>query len=175
MPRNAGLKGEGSRRTSSDGASVPDLQGFVASACERIETVDWATLTFAAPNELDGVEADPRIREIEALQSADNDGPAFEALRTRRICRIASTATSPGWPALRQLCRRHGVMSMACVPVIVDGVVVATMNLYSRDYHAFGPAETRAALGLAGEAGELIAGSISSTTNLDRESDVQHR
>jgi hypothetical protein len=123
--------------------------------------VDWATVMVPSPHELHAVGGDAHIREIEALQCADRDGPAFEAVRTGRICRIASTASSPGWPALRDLCRRHRVMSMVSLPIVVEGVAVASLNLYSRDYHAFGPVETRAALRLAEEASRLIAGSMS--------------
>jgi GAF domain-containing protein len=161
MPRDGGLKRQGSRPSSPPREIAPafrtDLRAVVSSAYETVETVDWATLMFAPPDERRDVEADEHIREIEAKQCADEDGPMFEARRTRRICRIASTSTSPGWPVLRELCRRHGVMSVASLPIIVEGVVVATMNLYSRDYHAFGPAETRAALRLAEHAAQLIA------------------
>lgn len=153
--------------------SVTGLRAIVSSARESFETVDFASLMVATADALDLLEGDAGVREIEAQQCADKDGPAFEALRTRRICRISSTASSPCWPALRGVYRRHEIMSMASLPILLDGVAVAILNLYSRDYHAFGPAETRTAQRLVDQASLLIAKAMSSAGKpSDREDDV---
>lgn len=164
MPVTGVLGGQGRSPVdpfNNDPESFVGLRAFVAYARDSIEMVDFATVMIASPGSVHVV-GDAHVREIEAVQCADRDGPAFEALRTRRVCRIVSAASSPCWPALRDVCRRHGVMSVASAPIFANGVAEATLNLYSRDYHAFGAAETRAALRLAEQASQLIAEARSS-------------
>jgi GAF domain-containing protein len=137
-------------------APLATLRSFISSARDGIEVVDFASLMVVTEGDLRILEGDVDVREVERLQCALKDGPAFEAFRTGRVCRVVSVASSRQWPAVRELCRRCGVRSMAAVPVKRDGVLVGTLNLYSRDYHAIGPVETRAALQIAQQAGDLI-------------------
>jgi transcriptional regulator with GAF, ATPase, and Fis domain len=140
-----------------DASILESLQGVVASVREAIEAVDYADMMLVISGEIhSAVVTDEEIVTIDEVQLASQDGPAIQALQSGRICRIASSNSSGQWPDFREACRRRGIMSMVTFPLVAEGVVHGVLSLYSRDYHAFGPEETRVGRALAAEASQVI-------------------
>jgi transcriptional regulator with GAF, ATPase, and Fis domain len=146
-----------------DGSFLDALKDVVASVREAIEAVDFADMMLVISGEIhSAVVTDEEIVTIDEVQLASQDGPAIQALQSGRICRIASSNSSGQWPDFREACRRRGIMSMVTFPLVSDGVVHGVLSLYSRDYHAFGPEETRIGRSLAAQACQVINTAVAS-------------
>ena len=152
-------------------AVLDALRDVVSSARHVLEAVDFVDMMLLVSGEIHpAVVSDDEIVDIDDIQLESKDGPAIQALSSGRICRIASSNSTGQWPDFRAACRRRGIMSMVTFPILVDGVVHGALSLYSRDYHAFGPDETRVGRSLAANASEAIsaalrhAGVVGSTT-----------
>jgi transcriptional regulator with GAF, ATPase, and Fis domain len=139
-------------------ATLDALYDVVSSVHDGIEAVDFASMMLGVSGETRiTVISDSEVLHLDELQIATCEGPAIQALRTGRICRIASSAASGQWPAFREECRRRGIMSTVTFPLAADGSLYGALNLYSRDYHAFGPEETRRGRSLAARASRVIS------------------
>jgi transcriptional regulator with GAF, ATPase, and Fis domain len=138
-------------------ATLDALYDVVSSVHDGIEAVDFTSMMLGISGETRiTVISDSEVLHLDELQIASSEGPAIQALRTGRICRIASSAASGQWPAFREECRRRGIMSTVTFPLAADGSLYGALNLYSLDYHAFGPEETRRGRSLAARASWVI-------------------
>jgi transcriptional regulator with GAF, ATPase, and Fis domain len=139
-------------------ATLDALYDVVSSVHDGIEAVDFTSMMLGLSGETRiTVISDAEVLHLDELQIATCEGPAIQALRTGRICRIASSAASGQWPAFREECRRRGIMSAVTFPLAADGSLYGALNLYSLDYHAFGPEETRRGRSLAARASSVIS------------------
>jgi transcriptional regulator with GAF, ATPase, and Fis domain len=147
-------------------ATMHALYDVVSSVHDGIEAVDFTSLMLGVSGEARiTVISDSEVLQLDELQIAAYDGPAIQSLRTGRICRIASSAATGQWPEFREACRRRGIMSAVTFPLAANGSLYGALNLYSRDYHAFGPEETRRGRSLAARASLVISSAASDDDN----------
>jgi len=141
-----------------DATMIDTLHRVATRAVEIIEAADYCSLTMVIDGGIrTGVFTHPHAPEVDQAQYDVDDGPCLEALRKGEIFRIGSMLNDGPWPAFRQACRKYGIMSTASFPMVIDGTVHGALNVYSRDYHAFGAEEIRLCRSFAAQAAMVIA------------------
>ena len=138
------------------------LQHVAELAAGAIESVHHASVMLMTGKELRTVAATDAIAtDLDRGQLTATDGPCFVALQRGDVTRITSTPNEVRWPSCRDECLRHGVMSVAAIPILGGEAVAGSLNLYSQDHHGFGAHEIRLARSLAAQAA-AIAGAAAS-------------
>lgn len=74
---------------------------------------------------------------LDLQQQQAGEGPCIEAAGRQAVIRIDDTRSDPRWPGLMAEARKHGVLSMLCIPLWVDERCLGTLSLYAGDPAAF--------------------------------------
>ena len=64
-------------------------------------------------------------------------GPAGRAIRSGQICTVSDTDADPSFAPWAETARRHGFRSAAAIPVVVDGRVDGSWQVYAMEPRAF--------------------------------------
>jgi GAF domain-containing protein len=77
----------------------------------------------------------PAAVDLEQAQHDYGRGPCLDAIHTGEIVAIADIEQrSGGWPEYVQVARRHGVHSVAGIPLTLVHDTIGALNLYSREH-----------------------------------------
>ena len=77
-------------------------------------------------------------------------GPAGTALREGRVTVIQDFSAEPAAAPWREYAAAYGLMSIICLPLVVDGKTVAALMVYAKERNAFGDQEIELINELAG-------------------------
>jgi GAF domain-containing protein len=80
---------------------------------------------------VDVASSDPQAAALDESQYAAASGPCLYALESGEIVSIPDLDTEPRWPGYVATARGQGLRSSLSLPLSVDEVTVAAMNLYS--------------------------------------------
>jgi GAF domain-containing protein len=100
-----------------------------AAACGLTMRRDGRPFTVANSSSL--------AADVDEIQYGADEGPCLDTLRTGLIVQVDDLAGESRWPRYRPHALAHGVMSSLSVPMIVDGSIVAALNLYAVHPRAF--------------------------------------
>lgn len=73
----------------------------------------------------------PRAREMDELQYAFADGPCLSAMKTGSTIYVDDVTSERRWPEYARAVAAHGVGSLLCVPLELEGESSAALNIYS--------------------------------------------
>lgn len=73
----------------------------------------------------------PRAREMDELQYSFPDAPCLSAMRTGETVYVGDVASERRWPEYARAVAVHGVRSLLCVPLELEGDSSAALNIYS--------------------------------------------
>lgn len=101
---------------------VPDCVGLSLASCD-----EGVTFTLVASR--------PRAAMLDAVQYLDG-GPCVEAVETEQVLSLDSLDEG-GWQYFAQAGAAVGVASSLTLPIVVDGTVTGSVNLYAASPDAF--------------------------------------
>jgi hypothetical protein len=81
--------------------------------------------------------SDDQARLMDEVQYGYDDGPCLHALRASQEVFIPESAMENRWPEFMQHIQRHGVSSMFCIPLELEGRAQAALNIYATEVSAF--------------------------------------
>jgi GAF domain-containing protein len=114
------------------------LQVIVAAAVKMIPGVRWAGIsTIQGRDVIPMVPTSDTVAELDAAQSAANDGPCLTALRDHERVHIEDMATDGRWPAFASAALQRGVHSLLSFQLFVFGENLGALNLYADEPHSF--------------------------------------
>src|SRR5215218_1351222 len=99
------------------------------------------TFTAAATGEL--------ARDLDEVQCTRDEGPCLHAARTGELTEVRDTRTDPRWAAYMKRAVERGTLSSLSVPLVVDGDVCGSLNIYARQGAAFEDDAVSVATGFA--------------------------
>lgn len=97
----------------------------------------WAIALLVRGDVRNFASGSARAREIDALQSLFEDGPARAAVASSEFVHIPDTALDGRWSGYSAAVASQGVGSVLSVPMIVEWDVRAALTLYRTSAHAF--------------------------------------
>lgn len=163
----------GTDRVNGDPLVVEALQHVTELAVGAIESVHHASVMLMTGHELQTIAASDAVAlDLDRGQLTTTDGPCFVALRRGDVTRITSMPNEVRWPACRDECLRHGVMSVAAIPIQGGDATEGSLNLYSQDHHGFGADEIRLARSLAAQAAAIVRAAGASVTQRQLSADL---
>jgi GAF domain-containing protein len=83
------------------------------------------------------VGSDPLARLLGQLEGKYGDGPGARAARTSRTVVVPDLRREERWPAYVRAARRQGILSLACLPLLLDEPDCGVLSLYSDQPGAF--------------------------------------
>jgi GAF domain-containing protein len=81
----------------------------------------------------------PRAREMDELEYSFGDGPCVSAMRTGKTIYVGDVTSERRWPEYARAVSAHGVRSLLCVPLKLEGESSAALNIYSSAVLGFSP------------------------------------
>ena len=78
--------------------------------------------------------SDPPLTDLEQLQEQRQEGPGRDAVDTARTV-TAVTVAQMRWPAFEQVARSIGVQAVMAMPLVGEGQIWGTLDLYWRTEH----------------------------------------
>jgi serine phosphatase RsbU (regulator of sigma subunit) len=134
------------------------LQRIALLATEAIEGCQAAGVSLVADGRVQArVATDPLVGRIDEVEFGFGEGPCVEALGSGEPRLSASLATERRWPRFARAATEHGVQSTMSIPLLVDGVPIGSLNLYSGQPDAFDPAAQELAAALAEHVAAVLA------------------
>jgi GAF domain-containing protein len=114
------------------------LQSLVDSAVRIVPDADMGGVTILRDGTAETVAAtDPRVREIDSVQYALDDGPCLRSVREQASQDVNRTQIRCRWPELADVADAHGAGSIISSPLMLDDRVSGSFNLYSSDEDGF--------------------------------------
>lgn len=159
-------------RTSFAARDEPGLPRSLAEDCARLLNVSDATISFPGRSDQITVSASSdEARALDEWEFAYQEGPGIDAVSTRTTA-TASTAAgdSNPWPRLAVKASAIGFLSIAGVPIMVQGTVFATLNLGDRE-GIIDPETVRAAEHVAEQLAPLIVAALTEGPSFPRPTD----
>jgi putative methionine-R-sulfoxide reductase with GAF domain len=152
----AGLAGLS--RLVSDSGSVDDLLSQVASfTIQSVRGADGVGVTVIEAGEPDTVVASaPFVRDVDSVQYRLGEGPCISAAATGHTNGSGALGEDAAWPRFGPRAAELGVQSALSLPLILDGQVLGSLNVYAHDRNAFGESARRAGELFASPAGVAI-------------------
>lgn len=74
---------------------------------------------------------DTRSSRLDALQDELDDGPCVECLRTGELYDLEPVTSDERWPSFGPSARAAGLIACLALPLIADGRLIGTLNLYA--------------------------------------------
>ncbi|MDI2036043.1 GAF and ANTAR domain-containing protein [Paenarthrobacter nitroguajacolicus] len=90
-------------------------------------------------------DSDPLARKLDDIQNSFGDGPCLTALRTRTISHVPNVRDETRWLEYMKAAACTDVGSILALPLELNGVAEAVVNLYSTNTHGFSAADIAAA------------------------------
>lgn len=100
--------------------------------------------------------SDEEARQMDEIQAGFDEGPCLEAQRTGRLIRVDDVAHETRWPDYMSVVREQGLRSVLAVPLDVDELAKAAMNLYTTAPGGFSDNTIEAAQRYAGLASRAL-------------------
>ena len=125
-------------RLASDSARADALSRMTGLIPEIIIAAEWASVTLRRPDYLMTAAANhDAARDLDNVQYADRQGPCVEAATTGVQTHSSVLARERRWRRFTPLARGRGVEAILSSPLVIDGLPIGALNLYSRTPHAF--------------------------------------
>lgn len=100
--------------------------------------------------------SDEYASQVDELQYSEDTGPCLTSLRTGELVRIDDLAAEDRFGGYTPRALAYGVRSSLSMPLSANGTPVGAFNLYAREPHFFGEAETRLAERFSREASVAV-------------------
>ena len=171
-PHAVARREPGTSSVSSENTIATRLRPVVQSALQAIEAADHLAITLVNGNE-PFIATSTKAQQLELAQRSDLEGPTVHSLHNGEVARVITISAGP-WPVFRELCRNHGIGSVAAFPIPrsgasgthpvadadadadADAELIGVLTVYSSDHHAFGATELRIGKAVAHEAGRIL-------------------
>jgi GAF domain-containing protein len=130
--------------------------------------------TYCTSNATDDV-----VRELDAVQYENDDGPCVEAMRSAQQVSISLLRESDRFAPFSAAALGRFMSSVLSTPFLVQGRPIGALNLYSASVSAFGSGEAEVASLFAEQASSLLANAsafaMTSQSNANLERALQSR
>jgi GAF domain-containing protein len=104
--------------------------------------------------------------DLEQAQHDHGRGPCLDAIRTGETVAITDLDPySDRWPEYCEVARRHGVCSVAGIPLLLAGEAIGALNLYAQHRREWSVEDLRAARVFA----DMATGYLVNASKLDRQ------
>jgi GAF domain-containing protein len=137
------------------------LQAVTRAAVDTVPGADECGISYVIARK----QVEPRAwtsdlpRVLDALQGTLGQGPCLDAIWDERVVRVADVATEQRWPEFARQAAAHGVGSLLCFQLFVEGDHLGALNLYARRAGAFAdPASEDVGLVFAAHGAVALAG-----------------
>jgi GAF domain-containing protein len=119
--------------------SLQRMLGEVAGfAVQAIPGADGAGVTMFETGRADTVVASaPFVHEVDTIQYRLGEGPCISAASTGCTQGSGALGEEESWPTFGQRAATLGIRSVLSLPLLLDGVVLGSLNVYARARHAF--------------------------------------
>jgi transcriptional regulator with GAF, ATPase, and Fis domain len=111
------------------------LADYSAQAIRGSERIAVCVLSDGRPIEM--VATDSTVHDAELVQYELGEGPALTAVAERQVTRSAALGGDPNWPRFGSTVARAGLQSVLVAPMVLPGVVVGTLSVYSTEKDVF--------------------------------------
>ncbi|MGH9103011.1 MAG: anti-sigma factor antagonist [Acidimicrobiales bacterium] len=101
--------------------------------------------------------SDAVVSDMDAEQYATGEGPCVAASLQGRWFHADSLAEEERWPSFTPRALGLGIQAILSSPLLVGGVPIGALNIYSRSSHAFAPEQQQLATRFATEAAGIVA------------------
>ncbi|WGW12242.1 GAF and ANTAR domain-containing protein [Saxibacter everestensis] len=81
--------------------------------------------------------SDEEARRMDEIQLGFDDGPCLQALRTHSVVSAPDLRYEQRWPEYATAVLEHGLHSILAIPLELDDIAGAALNLYARDTNGF--------------------------------------
>ncbi|MFC4396514.1 GAF domain-containing protein [Arthrobacter sedimenti] len=95
-------------------------------------------------------------RSLDELNNIIGEGPNLTAMAEQRTVLAANLDNECQWPRFVRSAFRHGIRSILCVPLTVEGKTRAALSFYARRPNAFSPADIDIAESFASQASRTL-------------------
>jgi len=138
------------------------MEGTLALVCrtarELVPPARRAGITIRRVNRFETAgSVDEDVVAIDRVQYDTGEGPCVRSYETGEWELVASTLDDGPYPDFRRAASRRAVLSALSVPMVMSGEVVASLNLYADDEHAFSADHIEAGAILASQAAVVVA------------------
>jgi GAF domain-containing protein len=140
---------------------APTLQQ-IADAAKQLFSADGAGLMLVdAEGQLRWASvSDQTAQALEGGQERLAQGPCAVAFSQRLPTAIGNIQTEPGWAEFTQVLVGEGICAALSVPVELDGGVIGTLDIYSRQARDWDPSEVAALQAYAGLMASLLSAAV---------------
>lgn len=136
------------------------LQRIAEAAITEIEGTEYAGISLIAGNRVRTEAAtDELVRQIDKQQYQLGEGPCLNSLREEVTVRSDDLDHEDRWPRFVAAAKKHGVQSVLCVQLFVDGDNLGALNMFATRAHAFDHHDETVAMLLASHAAIAMKGS----------------
>lgn len=136
------------------------LEAVAGLAKKFVPTCDAASIGLLVEGKPTTAAITDRIAlEVDLVQYSTGEGPCLSALEPAQAIRIDVVADDERYPRFAGGAVELGVNSVLSSPLVADGVVVGTLNMYSQQANAFDEETERVIAPLLEYAAEIIAAS----------------
>jgi len=133
-----------------------DLERLARIACQLIKTCSGASISMMVEGEPATVAVTDRVSlELDMAQYDNSDGPCVTALGGEWV-RIGNIPANDRFPHFAVGAADRRVLSVLSTPAIDHGVVVGSLNLYSRQENAFDDRAAETATVMAAEVAHAL-------------------
>jgi GAF domain-containing protein len=138
------------RRLVSDYRISDALHDLVIGSRQVLE-ITGVGVSLATEQRIEYVTADPgQIAPLERVQQDTQAGPCIDAYRSGQPVLVPDLgAEGQRWPAIAAAAAQAGLIAVAGIPMLLDGVILGVVNLYHNERHDWGDDEVRIAQLLA--------------------------
>lgn len=114
------------------------LTAVATLATAAIPGADGAGVTMTEAGRSDTVVASaPFVREVDTIQYRLGEGPCISAASTSTTTTSGALGRDPAWPRFGPLADALGVNSVVSLPLVLDGEVIGSLNVYAFGSDAF--------------------------------------
>lgn len=107
------------------------LRSIVEGAIRLVPGARWAGISMINGCQVQSqAPSDPRVAELDYVQSSINEGPCLSALREHHTVLVDNIAAETRWPSFTQAATERGVHSMLSFQLFVRRENLGALNLY---------------------------------------------
>lgn len=108
-----------------------DLARLAAEHFREDQDVDCGIILRRNKKSVVVASSSAQAEQMDEMQAGFGDGPCMEALTTQMIVTVPDVRTEVRWPAYMEVVREHGLGSALAIPMRLEDVGQAAMNLYT--------------------------------------------
>lgn len=140
------------------------LAAIVEGAVALVPGTRWAGISLIEAGAVRAeVPTDPRVAELDEMQTALNEGPCLDALREHHTVLVDDLSSEKRWPRYARAARDRGMGSVLSFQLFVNQQNLGALNLYAAEAGVFGEDSVHIGLVLAQHASIALAGSAAAT------------